>query len=56
VYTNLDDAQNLEPVPAVLEWGLPTEPWVFVVDAQGFVVGRFEGVVSAEEITAALSK
>jgi hypothetical protein len=56
VYTNLDDAQNLELVPAVLEWGLPTEPWVFVVDAQGFVVGRFEGVVSAEEITAALSK
>ena len=55
VYTNLDDAQNLELVPAVLEWGLPTEPWVFVVDAAGVVIGRFEGVVTAEEIGAALA-
>jgi len=56
VYTNLDDADNLELVPAVIEWGLPTEPWVFVVDAQGLVSGRFEGVVTAEEIDAALSR
>ena len=54
VYTNLDDAENLEIVPAVIEWGLPTEPWVFVVDADGIVIARFEGVISVEEISAVL--
>lgn len=56
IYTNLDDAQNLELVPAVVEWGLPTEPWVFVVDAEGNIAARFEGVVTPEEIAAALSR
>ena len=56
VYTNLDDASNLQLVPAVLEWGLPTEPWVFVVDSAGLVVARFEGVVTPEEISAALGE
>lgn len=54
VFTNLDDPANLEPVAAVLEWGLPTEPWIFVVDETGTVVARFEGLVTAEELTAAL--
>jgi hypothetical protein len=54
VFTNLDDPDNLQLVPAVSEWGLPTEPWVFVVDATGIVVARFEGVVDAAEIAAAL--
>ena len=54
VYTNLDDPEHLELVAAVEEWGLRTEPWVFVVDAAGFVTARFEGVVSEEEIAAAL--
>ena len=54
VYTNLDDPANLQLVPAVVEWGLPTEPWVFVVDATGIVIARFEGVVTPEEITEAL--
>ncbi|MDH3730719.1 MAG: hypothetical protein OES13_06315 [Acidimicrobiia bacterium] len=40
--------------PSVIEWGLTSEPWVFVVDESGMVVGRFEGVVDAEEITALL--
>ncbi|MBI5157112.1 MAG: hypothetical protein HZA58_03750 [Acidimicrobiia bacterium] len=55
VFTNLDDPANLETVPAVDEWGLPTEPWVFVVDADGIVVARLEGVFDAAEIAAALS-
>ncbi|MFQ5517378.1 MAG: TlpA family protein disulfide reductase [Acidimicrobiia bacterium] len=41
--------------PAVIEWGLPSEPWVFVIDASGKVAARFEGVVAAEELLAALS-
>ncbi len=55
VFTNLDDPNNLEVVPAVEEWGLPTEPWVFVVGADGVIVGRYEGVVTPEEIATALA-
>jgi hypothetical protein len=54
VFTNLDDPANIATVPAVEEWGIPTEPWVFVVDADGIVVARFEGVVDAAEIAEAL--
>ena len=56
VFTNLDDPDNLAVVPAVQEWGLPTEPWVFVVDAAGIVIGRFEGVISSEEIAELLGQ
>lgn len=40
--------------PAVVEWGLTTEPWVFVVDARGVVTHRFEGVMDPTELEAAL--
>jgi hypothetical protein len=50
VFTNLDDPENLALAPGVEEWGLPTEPWVFVVDAAGLVAGRFEGLVTPEEL------
>ncbi len=48
------DATSIDQLvlaPAVVEWALPSEPWVFVVDAQGVVAGRFEGVISPAEIT-----
>jgi hypothetical protein len=32
------------------EWGLETEPWTFVVDADGKLVERYEGVVSVKEL------
>jgi len=54
VYTNLDDPENLQLAPAVTEWGLPSEPWVFVVDAAGVVRARFEGVITPGELSAAL--
>jgi hypothetical protein len=40
-------------VPSAKEWGLPTEPWVFVID-EGKVTAKFEGTVSPGELTAAL--
>jgi hypothetical protein len=49
------DPNDLTPVPAALEWGLPSEPWVFVVDADGVVTHRFEGVVSEGELTTAVA-
>lgn len=32
------------------EWGLVTEPWTFVVDAEGKISARFEGLVSVHEL------
>ncbi len=50
VYENLDDPSKLKPVAAVSEWRLPSEPWVFVVDAEGRVVAKYEGTVADEEL------
>lgn len=47
---------QLEPVPAMIEWGLPTEPWVFVVDKQGRIVGKFEGIMGLDEVEAVLQQ
>jgi hypothetical protein len=41
-------------VPAVDEWGLPTEPWTFIIDSQGLVQAKFEQFTTAEEIEAKL--
>ena len=35
---------------AMREWDLLTEPWLFVVGADGRVAARFEGLVAAEEL------
>ncbi|OGO52632.1 MAG: hypothetical protein A2148_06970 [Chloroflexi bacterium RBG_16_68_14] len=38
----------------MLEWQLQTEPWVFVVDADGRIAARFEGTASPDEIRDAI--
>jgi hypothetical protein len=43
-------------VPAVEEWGLPSEPWTFVIDRQGNVHAKFEQFTTAEEIEQALQE
>lgn len=45
----------LEPIPAMADWGLVTEPWVFVVDANGFVTASFEGIIGGPELDRALA-
>lgn len=52
---DLEDTTKLVAVPAAIDWGLPSEPWVFVVDAAGIVTHRFEGVVSDAELRAAVA-
>ena len=47
----LDANGNLQPVEAVNEWGILTEPWVFTVDGTGKVQGSFEGVIGEDELT-----
>jgi hypothetical protein len=41
--------------PAVTAFGLPSEPWVFVMDDAGIVVARFEGVIGPGEIESVLA-
>ncbi len=48
------DQNQLTPVPAVTEWGLPSEPWVFVVDGSGTVTASFEGAASDDELKSAI--
>lgn len=40
----------------VEEWRLETEPWVFVVDGSGTIRAKFEGLVTARELDAALQQ
>ncbi|MGI9608909.1 MAG: TlpA family protein disulfide reductase, partial [Acidimicrobiia bacterium] len=50
----VSSAEDLELVPAVSEWGLPSEPWVFVVGSDGLVVASFEGAATDDELRAAI--
>jgi hypothetical protein len=47
--------QKLEAVPATADWGLQSEPWVFLVNREGKVAAKFEGIVSFEELEEAFT-
>lgn len=49
-----EDFQALTVVDEMAEWGLTTEPWVFVLDEDGRVVASFNGPLSARELMGAL--
>ena len=49
-------AGSLKPEAVMSEWGLQTEPWVFVVGKDGRVREKFEGILSPEELTAAIER
>ena len=44
----------LQPVPAVAEWGLRSEPFIFVVDGDGLVRTKLEGVTDRAELAEAI--
>ena len=48
------DANGLVPTDVTDQWGLLSEPWLFVVDRTGIVRGSFELIFSDAELTAAL--
>ncbi len=54
VWDNPDEIQGdlsrARTAPAVVEWGLLTEPWTFIVDRQGKITAKFEAFTIAEEI------
>jgi len=44
------------PVEATQEWNLQTEPWLFVIDKQGKIAGKFEGITGLEEVETVLQR
>ena len=44
------DPQNRVPYETVTEWGLTSEPWVFLVDKRGKVAAKFEGPAPRAEV------
>ena len=52
----LDAQGNLQPVQAVLDYGIPVEPYLFVVDAQGDVFATLEGSIGADELRETLDE
>ena len=50
------DISNASVVQAVKDWNLPSEPWVFLVDEDGIVRQRFEGLATYQEIKSALTQ
>jgi hypothetical protein len=40
--------------PTVEEWNLRSEPWIFIVDGDGVIRARFEGVTTRRELETAL--
>ena len=40
----------------VEEWHLPSEPWIFVVDGQGIIHAKFEGLVTVRELETVLQQ
>jgi hypothetical protein len=49
-----DDFQELTLAEPVIAWNLQSEPWTFVLDADGKVVARLGGPVSPRELQKAL--
>ncbi len=41
--------------PALTEWGLPSEPWTFLVDGGGIIRAKYEGFVGADELETPIS-
>ena len=50
--TNYGDCLN----PAMNDFRLESEPWVFIIDAQGKVAAKYDGIASLEEMSAGLEQ
>ena len=58
LYENPLEVRRGEPpieTPLLEEWGLETDEWTFVVNADGLVAARFEAFAPIEEVEAALA-
>jgi hypothetical protein len=56
-FIHVEIYESFDPLtygPEMEQWGLPSEPWTFVLDADGKVVERLGGPLSPRELSAAL--
>ena len=52
VFENPQEPDALREAPAFIAWCLPSEPWIFLIGADGRIVARYEGTITAEELRA----
>ena len=52
----LENQTELTTMPWIDEWGLPSEPWVFVVDGEGNVTAKFEVIPGEGELRDAIDQ
>ena len=52
---DVEDESDLELSTDVAAWGIPSQPWLFVVDGDGEVTATFEGAVSDGELSDAVA-
>ena len=50
------DPANQVPMDTVTEWGLRSDPWVFLVDRNGTVRHKFSGLVTVDELQEAIEQ
>ena len=50
------DGRPGEMVPAVAEWGLPSEPWLFLVDGDGRLAEKLEASITVDEAAPVLER
>lgn len=51
-----ESAQQHKLVPTMQEWKLESEPWTFLVDAQGIIRAKYEGGITFAEMEPALKQ
>ena len=56
VLPELRDTNLRDPVPAMREWNLRGEPWLFVVGRNGRILGKYEGIMATDEVEADLQR
>lgn len=52
----LDAAGALQVVDAVRSYGMLTEPWIYLIDADGYVAGSYEGIATVDELVEAMEE
>lgn len=50
------DPATRTPFETVTEWGLTSEPWVFLIDKTGNIASKFEGPAPKDEVEAVLKR
>lgn len=56
IETPSNEAAPQAQMPTVQQWGLTSEPWIFLIDRNGRVADRFEGGLTLAEVGPAFSK